>query len=160
MIEPSTIWSKNSETDRRDEIMQLIGMISDDPIDLIRSITDPEHPLTLEQLAVVSAAQIKVYNPPRPGSKSTRGVVTEVNNSIANEDGTALSMEAQDREGKIGEESKVDVDGGEDARILVEFTPSALCDFALRLMPRARRLMLTTLYSLSYPSLLHVDIDW
>ncbi|KAJ9095621.1 Cytosolic iron-sulfur assembly component 2B [Naganishia friedmannii] len=30
--------------------------------DLIRSITDPEHPLTLEQLAVVSAAQIKVSN--------------------------------------------------------------------------------------------------
>ncbi|KAJ9115075.1 Cytosolic iron-sulfur assembly component 2B [Naganishia vaughanmartiniae] len=30
--------------------------------DLIRSITDPEHPLTLEQLAVVSASQIKVSN--------------------------------------------------------------------------------------------------
>ncbi|GHJ84797.1 hypothetical protein NliqN6_1199 [Naganishia liquefaciens] len=30
--------------------------------DLLRSITDPEHPLTLEQLAVVSAPQIKVSN--------------------------------------------------------------------------------------------------
>jgi hypothetical protein len=30
--------------------------------DLLRSITDPEHPLTLEQLAVVSASQIKVSN--------------------------------------------------------------------------------------------------
>jgi metal-sulfur cluster biosynthetic enzyme len=28
----------------------------------LRSITDPEHPLTLEQLAVVSASQIKVSN--------------------------------------------------------------------------------------------------
>ena len=28
--------------------------------DLIRSISDPEHPLSLEQLAVVSAPQIKV----------------------------------------------------------------------------------------------------
>lgn len=34
--------------------------------DLIRSISDPEHPLTLEQLAVVSAAQITVSNGPRP----------------------------------------------------------------------------------------------
>jgi hypothetical protein len=32
--------------------------------DLLRSITDPEHPLTLEQLAVVSASQIKVSNKP------------------------------------------------------------------------------------------------
>lgn len=31
-----------------------------DATDLIRSITDPEHPLTLEQLAVVSASQITV----------------------------------------------------------------------------------------------------
>ena len=34
--------------------------------DLIRSITDPEHPLTLEQLAVVSAEQIQVTHGPRP----------------------------------------------------------------------------------------------
>lgn len=34
------------------------------PADLLRSITDPEHPLTLEQLAVVSAPQIKVSNKP------------------------------------------------------------------------------------------------
>lgn len=33
-------------------------------IDLLRSITDPEHPLTLEQLAVVSASQIKASNKP------------------------------------------------------------------------------------------------
>lgn len=29
-------------------------------LDLIRSITDPEHPLTLEELAVVSVSQVKV----------------------------------------------------------------------------------------------------
>lgn len=34
--------------------------------DLIRSITDPEHPLTLEQLAVVSAPQITITNGSRP----------------------------------------------------------------------------------------------
>ncbi|KAL8278006.1 hypothetical protein RQP46_009638 [Phenoliferia psychrophenolica] len=34
--------------------------------DLVRSISDPEHPLTLEQLAVVSAAQITVTNGERP----------------------------------------------------------------------------------------------
>lgn len=34
--------------------------------DLIRSISDPEHPLTLEQLAVVSAAQITVTHGTRP----------------------------------------------------------------------------------------------
>lgn len=34
--------------------------------DLVRSISDPEHPLTLEQLAVVSAAQIIVTNGLRP----------------------------------------------------------------------------------------------
>lgn len=37
-------------------------MLSIPLIDLLRSITDPEHPLTLEQLAVVSASQIKVSN--------------------------------------------------------------------------------------------------
>ena len=36
------------------------------PIDLIRSISDPEHPLTLEQLAVVSAQQITVSHGKRP----------------------------------------------------------------------------------------------
>jgi hypothetical protein len=35
-------------------------------IDLIRSISDPEHPLTLEQLAVVSAGQISIKNGTRP----------------------------------------------------------------------------------------------
>ncbi|GAA5954414.1 hypothetical protein JCM3765_004452 [Sporobolomyces pararoseus] len=34
--------------------------------DLIRSISDPEHPLTLEQLAVVSSSQITVNNGKRP----------------------------------------------------------------------------------------------
>lgn len=31
--------------------------------DLIRSVTDPEHPLTLEELAVVNAAHITVTRP-------------------------------------------------------------------------------------------------
>lgn len=34
--------------------------------DLIRSTTDPEHPLSLEQLAVVSLEQCKVTHGPRP----------------------------------------------------------------------------------------------
>ncbi|GAA5992400.1 hypothetical protein JCM11641_002732 [Rhodosporidiobolus odoratus] len=41
--------------------------IDDEEIfDLIRSITDPEHPLTLEQLAVVSQPQITVNHGKRP----------------------------------------------------------------------------------------------
>ncbi|SCV67098.1 BQ2448_5744 [Microbotryum intermedium] len=39
---------------------------SDEIFDLIRSITDPEHPLTLEQLAVVSAPQIHVTDGTHP----------------------------------------------------------------------------------------------
>ncbi|KAK9893359.1 hypothetical protein P389DRAFT_175346 [Cystobasidium minutum MCA 4210] len=39
---------------------------SQEIFDLIRSTTDPEHPLTLEQLAVVSVEQCKVTNGPRP----------------------------------------------------------------------------------------------
>jgi len=48
------------------------GEASDEPIDaqevydLIRSITDPEHPLTLEQLAVVSEEQIQVIHGDKP----------------------------------------------------------------------------------------------
>ncbi|GAA5859182.1 hypothetical protein JCM5353_006363 [Sporobolomyces roseus] len=38
----------------------------DEIFDLIRSISDPEHPLTLEQLAVVSSSQITVQNGERP----------------------------------------------------------------------------------------------
>ncbi|GAA5900448.1 iron-sulfur cluster assembly protein CIA2 [Sporobolomyces salmoneus] len=38
----------------------------DEIFDLIRSISDPEHPLTLEQLAVVSSSQITVDNGKRP----------------------------------------------------------------------------------------------
>lgn len=39
---------------------------TDDGPDLIRSISDPEHPLTLEQLAVVSSEQITVRNGKHP----------------------------------------------------------------------------------------------
>ncbi|BGP53709.1 Cytosolic iron-sulfur assembly component 2B [Rhodotorula sphaerocarpa] len=39
---------------------------ADEIFDLIRSISDPEHPLTLEQLAVVSSEQITVRNGSRP----------------------------------------------------------------------------------------------
>ncbi|GAA5896545.1 hypothetical protein JCM6882_005724 [Rhodosporidiobolus microsporus] len=39
---------------------------SEEIFDLIRSISDPEHPLTLEQLAVVSEPQITVKNGKRP----------------------------------------------------------------------------------------------
>ncbi|GAA6050124.1 hypothetical protein JCM3770_001384 [Rhodotorula araucariae] len=38
----------------------------DEIFDLIRSISDPEHPLTLEQLAVVSAPQITIHHGKRP----------------------------------------------------------------------------------------------
>ncbi|GAA5843554.1 hypothetical protein JCM11251_001654 [Rhodosporidiobolus azoricus] len=51
----------------------LVGLMSDFPPgysacmgNLIRSISDPEHPLTLEQLAVVSEPQITVKNGKRP----------------------------------------------------------------------------------------------
>ncbi|GAA5978623.1 hypothetical protein JCM10908_004427 [Rhodotorula pacifica] len=39
---------------------------ADEIFDLIRSISDPEHPLTLEQLAVVSSEQITVQHGKRP----------------------------------------------------------------------------------------------
>ena len=39
------------------------------PLDLIRSITDPEHPLTLEQLAVVNAEHITITHGSRPSVK-------------------------------------------------------------------------------------------
>ncbi|BGO89348.1 hypothetical protein NBRC10512_001755 [Rhodotorula toruloides] len=39
---------------------------SEEIFDLIRSISDPEHPLTLEQLAVVSSEQITVNHGKRP----------------------------------------------------------------------------------------------
>lgn len=39
---------------------------SNEIFDLIRSITDPEHPLTLEDLSVVSAEQISVTHPDDP----------------------------------------------------------------------------------------------
>jgi metal-sulfur cluster biosynthetic enzyme len=44
-------------------------------LDLIRSISDPEHPLSLEQLAVVSAAQVTVSHKtldPNGGKSSGR----------------------------------------------------------------------------------------
>ncbi|GAA5837822.1 hypothetical protein JCM9279_006872 [Rhodotorula babjevae] len=47
-----------------DDLEDLIDQ--DEIFDLIRSISDPEHPLTLEQLAVVSAPQITVRNGTRP----------------------------------------------------------------------------------------------
>ncbi|GAA5922406.1 hypothetical protein JCM3775_005717 [Rhodotorula graminis] len=48
-------------------VNDLEDLIDQDEIfDLIRSISDPEHPLTLEQLAVVSAPQITVRNGTRP----------------------------------------------------------------------------------------------
>ncbi|KAA1071806.1 Cytosolic iron-sulfur assembly component 2B [Puccinia graminis f. sp. tritici] len=43
---------------------------SEEIFDLIRSITDPEHPLTLEDLSVVSPAQITVSYPPTDPDRS------------------------------------------------------------------------------------------
>ncbi|PWN48075.1 hypothetical protein IE53DRAFT_304206, partial [Violaceomyces palustris] len=43
---------------------------SQEIFDLIRSITDPEHPLTLEQLAVVDSSYIKVTNNPDRSKQS------------------------------------------------------------------------------------------
>ncbi|GAA5919350.1 hypothetical protein JCM1841_004355 [Sporobolomyces salmonicolor] len=50
-----------------DDIEDVNEDIDEDEIfDLIRSISDPEHPLTLEQLAVVSSSQITVSHGKRP----------------------------------------------------------------------------------------------
>ncbi|GAA6003311.1 hypothetical protein JCM10207_001856 [Rhodosporidiobolus poonsookiae] len=51
----------DDQLDRLDEQID-----SEEIFDLIRSITDPEHPLTLEQLAVVSEPQITVKHGKRP----------------------------------------------------------------------------------------------
>ncbi|KAM0792116.1 Cytosolic iron-sulfur assembly component 2B [Microbotryomycetes sp. NB124-2] len=48
------------------DVPQLQEIDREEVFDLIRSISDPEHPLTLEQLAVVSAPQITVNNGSRP----------------------------------------------------------------------------------------------
>ncbi|GAA6013088.1 hypothetical protein JCM11491_005178 [Sporobolomyces phaffii] len=53
----------DSDTLRVDDLDEID---QDEIFDLIRSISDPEHPLTLEQLAVVSSSQITVNNGKRP----------------------------------------------------------------------------------------------
>ncbi|KAL7411589.1 hypothetical protein BDY24DRAFT_395404 [Mrakia frigida] len=51
--------SSEGDEDREEEEEEEEEEIDEEEVyDLLRSITDPEHPLTLEQLAVVSAAQI------------------------------------------------------------------------------------------------------
>ncbi|KAK4704414.1 hypothetical protein P7C70_g1802, partial [Phenoliferia sp. Uapishka_3] len=57
--------SLDSETNPYDEGVEE-EIDGEEIFDLVRSISDPEHPLTLEQLAVVSAAQITVTNGSRP----------------------------------------------------------------------------------------------
>ncbi|GAA6059543.1 hypothetical protein JCM10212_006041 [Sporobolomyces blumeae] len=47
-------------------VQDLEDIDQDEIFDLIRSISDPEHPLTLEQLAVVSSSQITVHHSQRP----------------------------------------------------------------------------------------------
>lgn len=57
----SSLWmddyGASSDSDESD--VEAIG--SEEIFDHIRSINDPEHPLTLEQLAVVSAPQVEVH---------------------------------------------------------------------------------------------------
>ncbi|GAA5865836.1 hypothetical protein JCM8547_005728 [Rhodosporidiobolus lusitaniae] len=54
--------------DLEDELLEGLEeqIDSDEIFELIRSISDPEHPLTLEQLAVVSEPQITVKHGKRP----------------------------------------------------------------------------------------------
>lgn len=47
-------------------------------IDLISTISDPEHPLTLGQLAVVNLEDIHLYPPPTPGKGPDLDVVSTV----------------------------------------------------------------------------------
>ncbi|BGP13561.1 hypothetical protein JCM10213_008895 [Rhodosporidiobolus nylandii] len=57
-------YGEDIEEDQLDGLDEQID--SEEIFDLIRSITDPEHPLTLEQLAVVSEPQITVNHGKRP----------------------------------------------------------------------------------------------
>ncbi|BGP37703.1 Cytosolic iron-sulfur assembly component 2B [Rhodotorula kratochvilovae] len=59
-LEHGDTWDDLNVADIEDQIDQ------DEIFDLIRSISDPEHPLTLEQLAVVSAPQITLTHGKRP----------------------------------------------------------------------------------------------
>ncbi|CAO1635184.1 unnamed protein product [Parajaminaea phylloscopi] len=65
------------EEDGREEID------ADEIFDLIRSVTDPEHPLTLEELAVVNAAHITVTRPgDHPGAPAYPAVRLEFTPTI------------------------------------------------------------------------------
>ncbi|GAA6026730.1 hypothetical protein JCM8097_005819 [Rhodosporidiobolus ruineniae] len=59
--------AEGGESELEDALRDIEEAIDGDEVfDLIRSITDPEHPLTLEQLAVVSEPQITVKHGKRP----------------------------------------------------------------------------------------------
>ncbi|KAJ7724191.1 hypothetical protein DFH07DRAFT_855176 [Mycena maculata] len=56
-----SLWVGDSSETRDDEELEAEELIDQDEIfDLIRSIYDPEHPNTLEELRVVSASQVTV----------------------------------------------------------------------------------------------------
>ncbi|EGG03071.1 uncharacterized protein MELLADRAFT_38203 [Melampsora larici-populina 98AG31] len=59
-INTSILSSKSKEKVNQEELQPID---SNEIFDLIRSITDPEHPLTLEDLSVVSSEQIEVTYP-------------------------------------------------------------------------------------------------
>ncbi|KAG8994266.1 hypothetical protein FRB93_001636 [Tulasnella sp. JGI-2019a] len=57
--DPDTLWLPHGESPSDDEDEDT-PIDAQEVFDLLRSITDPEHPLTLEELKVVSRDQIKV----------------------------------------------------------------------------------------------------
>ncbi|GAA97803.1 uncharacterized protein L969DRAFT_89651 [Mixia osmundae IAM 14324] len=63
-LDKDPLWTFDDSDASTDELEEPID--ADEIFDLLRSITDPEHPLTLEQLAVVSSSQITVTHGARP----------------------------------------------------------------------------------------------
>ncbi|KAF9484881.1 hypothetical protein BDN70DRAFT_871859 [Pholiota conissans] len=55
-----SLWINDSSSSSEDEAEEVEAIDQDEIFDLIRSIYDPEHPNTLEELRVVSAPQVTV----------------------------------------------------------------------------------------------------
>jgi len=60
LVLSQSLWQSEQFLDDELDADLVEGIDSEEIFDLIRSISDPEHPLTLEQLAVVSEPQVHV----------------------------------------------------------------------------------------------------